>query len=128
MKRDDVEPIIDVAPERSASNFLIQIAVRGGQNPNIDLPNLCRTNGDDLALLQSPEEPDLGRRGHFSNLVKKKGAPVGRLEEPNLVLDGTCKRSLHMPEELALEQPLGKRPTQFKEKKLLSARPLSPWM
>ena len=48
---------------------------------------------------------------HLADLVEEHGAAVGRLEQPALLLPRVGERAAFVPEQLALEQLLGKRRT-----------------
>src|SRR5690606_32662368 len=109
VQRDDVEPVVEVAPEGAAANLLLEVAVRRGDDPDVDRDRLGGAYGNDLALLEGAEELHLRRRGHLTDLVQEEGAGAGGDEQPFLVADGAGEGPLDVAEEFGLEQALRKR-------------------
>ena len=62
-----------------------------------------------LALLEHAQQLHLQRRRHLADLVEEEAPAARRGEEALLVPDGAGEGSLHVPEQLALEQVLRQR-------------------
>ena len=80
--RKNVQPVKQVAPERPRSDGSLQVAVRGGNYPNIRPDGSSRADTLKLALLQDPQESDLGLGRKLSDLVEEDCAPFGQLKAP----------------------------------------------
>src|SRR5262245_39536986 len=108
-KRDgeDAEAIVEVLAERAGADNLEQVAVGGGDDPDIDRDGRAAADALDLALLQDAEELGLGLRGELADLVEEKGAAVGQLEAADPPGDGAGEGALLVAEQLALDQAGG---------------------
>ena len=87
MELDDVQPIVEVTPERPPVDLGLEVPVRGGDQSHIDRHGLRRADRDHLPLLDGSKELHLRGGGHLADLVHEERAPLGRHEEPVLVLD-----------------------------------------
>jgi hypothetical protein len=56
-----------------------QIAVRSGDDSDVDTNHLLPADGTELALLQGAEELALHPQAHVPNLIEKERPPVGEL-------------------------------------------------
>ncbi len=81
-----------------------------------------RADGNHFALLQHAQQLHLRRRRGLADFVEEERALGRRAEETDLVLDGAGERSLHVTEQFALEQALGKRAAVDREKRPFGAR------
>src|SRR5262249_17252544 len=104
MERDHVQPVIEIAPEVADANLFVEVAVRRRDDARIHRHRVGRADGDDLAMLQRPEQLDLRRRRRLANLVEKEGAFRRRAEEAYFVANRAGERSLHVPEQLTLQE------------------------
>src|SRR6266481_2823990 len=66
----NVEPVKQIAPERARSDGSLQIAVSGGNHPNISSDGSSRTDPLKLAFLQNTQEGDLGLGRKLSDLIQ----------------------------------------------------------
>ena len=71
-----------------------QIAVSGGQNPDVDPARPRVAHRRQLAGLDHPEKLDLQRGRHIADLVQKKRSAVGHFKEALPVAVGAGKCSL----------------------------------
>jgi hypothetical protein len=78
----NVEPVKQVAPERARSDGSLQVAVSGGNHPNISSDGYSRTNALKLVLLQNTQEGDLGLGRKLSDLIEEDRASFGQLKAP----------------------------------------------
>ena len=99
----DREPVEEVT-EGAVRDHRLEVAVGRRDDPDVDLAHLVGAHLPDLALLQDPQQLLLHGRAHVPDLVQEQRAPVGLLEQATLGLVGTGEGTLHVPEELGLEQ------------------------
>ena len=105
---DDSQPIQQILPELPGGNHLVQIAIRGGDDPDID-PGLLAIGADRLyfAILQKPQEDRLHAQAHLADFVQEQRAAIRKLQKSRLVAVGARKAALDVSEELGLEERLG---------------------
>src|SRR6185503_10621047 len=102
----DVEAIEEVLAEPSRLHLGLEIAVRRGDEPDVDLAADRVAHPANLRVLKHPQELDLQRGRHLADLVEEDGSLVRGLEEPDSIFVGPGEGALLVPEELALEQVL----------------------
>lgn len=51
-----MEPVVKIFAKGSAIHFLLQVAVRGGDDANIDAEGRFAADALELALLENPQE------------------------------------------------------------------------
>src|SRR5438445_4459933 len=107
---DDVEPVVQVLPEDTILDGVLQVAVGGGDEPHVGLHVLGVAHPPDLAGLDRPEEFDLEEGRDLGDLIEEKGAPFPRREEADLVCHRAREGAPDVPEELGLHEPLGDGP------------------
>ena len=105
--RNDVEPVIQVAPKLAVLDHLQQIAVGGRDHADVDLDGVRVADALELALLQHAEELHLQPRAHRADLVEEERAFVRLLDPPLPVAHGARERAAHVAEELGFEQRFG---------------------
>ena len=94
---------------RSSRNWpsataLLEIAVGGGDDPDVDPDVVLAAEPGELAVLQHLEQLRLQRKAHVADLVEEHRAVVGELELAGLVLDRAGERAALEAEQLRLEQ------------------------
>src|SRR5690606_34770065 len=109
VERDDVEAVVQVAPEGALAHLVLEVAVRRGDDADVDGDGLRRADGHDLALLERAEQLDLERRRHLADLVEEEGPSAGGDEEAVLVPDRAGEGALDVAEELGFEERFGQR-------------------
>ena len=122
VERDDVQAVVEIAAEVSGANLLVEVAVRRRDDARVDRNRLGRADGNHFALLQHAEQLDLRRRRRLADFVEEERALRRRAEEAELVADRAGERSLHVTEQLALEQALGQRAAVDREERSFGAR------
>ncbi len=106
---NDIEPVVEVFAEISASNCLGEIPVGGGHDSDIDLDTaLGVAHAMEFAVLQYSQKFRLKGSGDFADFVEEKGPAVRGLEEAVAITRGASERALGVSEEFALEKALGK--------------------
>src|SRR5262249_49197586 len=96
----DVEPIEEVRSERPVGDRRLQIPIRCRDDSDVDSDRPGATDTLEFALLQDPQEHDLGFGGQLTNLVEENRPAVRQLQAALSSREGPGKRALLVPEEL----------------------------
>ena len=104
--RDHLQPVVQIAAEGAGGDRIFQVAVRGREDPHVDLDRIVRADAGDLAVLQHPQQLDLRGQRHVAHLVEKQRAAVGVLELADAVGRGVGEGPLDVAEQLALQNVL----------------------
>jgi PAS domain S-box-containing protein len=117
--RDPAEAVVKVRAEATVGDPLLEVLVRGRDDPHAGLDGLPAADPLELLLLQEPEHLGLGRERHVADLVQEDRPVVALLElaDPLPVRPG--ERAPLVAEQLALDQPLGQRGTVDGEERLV---------
>ena len=84
--------------------------MRGRDDPHVDVDGRLASDALDLMVLQHAEQPHLGGKRQFADLVEKERAAIGPLEPALMLLSGSRKTPLLMAEQLGIDQFGGNRP------------------
>ena len=106
--REDAESIVQVLAERLLADGFEQVAVGGGDDPDIDLPRGRPANSVELVFLQDAEQLRLRLERELADLVEEDRPPIGKLEPADSPGDGAGEGPLLVTEQLALHEPGGK--------------------
>ena len=98
------KPVVEVRPEPTYAQVLLQVAVRGGDDPDVDLARLRRAEPLDLAVLEDAQELRLEGGVELADLVEEERPAVGELEPARLRLGRAGEGALLVAEELALDE------------------------
>src|SRR5215212_57040 len=103
MKRDHVEPVIQVFAEASGGGFGQEVAIAGGDDAGVDAYGLRVADALKLAFLQRAEQLDLqvGRGG--IDFIQEDAASVGSFEAAGAIVDRAGECAPDVTEELAFE-------------------------
>src|SRR5690606_14502844 len=74
---EHIEPIVEVLAEPARGDRSLEIGVRGREHPNIAAQRLAAADPLEAALLQDPQELDLGLGPELTDLVQEDRAAVG---------------------------------------------------
>ena len=111
--RDDdlhhLQAEIEIAAELVGCDRILEIAVGGRDNADIDLHPLAAADSFEGMPLENAEKLRLDRLAHLADLVEEQRAPMSGLELPRLPFGGAGKGALLVPEQLALEERFGQR-------------------
>jgi len=77
---DDVEAVVEVLAERAGVHAGLWVAVGGGEDADVDVDGGGGADAGDLALLDDPQELDLGAGAELGELVEEDRAAAGGLE------------------------------------------------
>ena len=100
----DVQSIVEILAETPSLDFFFESAIGGGDDANVGSACLGLADPLELTLLQNAEKLALHLEWNLGDLVEEQRALIGELEPADTVLDRPGERTLHMTEELTLEQ------------------------
>ena len=103
---DDVEAMVEVLAERALAHALLEVLVRGGDHPHVDLHLLVAADAIEAAVRQHAQQPRLQLRRHVADLVEEQRAALGLLEAAAALLLRAGERAALVAEQLGLEQVL----------------------
>ncbi|EDP64347.1 hypothetical protein BAL199_08998 [alpha proteobacterium BAL199] len=108
--RCDGEAVVQVFAEPAALGFLQKVFLGRGDHPHIDRNRDVGADPLDRALLQYPQQPDLGVQRHRLDLVQEHRSTLGKLKPADPTTLGTGESPRFVPEQLAPDQSLRQRP------------------
>src|SRR5713101_6844151 len=73
---DDVDPVVEVSSEMAMCNGLTQILVRGRDEPEVYVDQLCGADMTEFSVLENPKQPGLKSKAHRRNFVQKERPAV----------------------------------------------------
>src|SRR6266850_2987841 len=107
LDRKHVQPVEEVGPEAPRPYRFLEIAIRRRDHPHVHPGRPARPHGFELLLLENAKKLHLRLEGQLTDLVEEDRAAIGELEAADAALQGTGEGTLHMPEQLALDQARG---------------------
>src|SRR5690606_36724056 len=109
MDGEDVERVVEILAEPAGGDLLLQRDVPRRNQPEVDRHRLTAPQPLDVPLLQDAQQLHLDGRRDGGDLVEEEGSTVRLLEQAAPVRYRSREGSLHVAEELALQQRLGER-------------------
>ena len=103
---DHGEAVVEVLAKELVGDRLAQVAVRRGDDADVDLACLEGADALDLLVLQGAQELGLSGDGHVADLVEEERAFAGGFEEAGLVAVGAGEGAADVAEELGFEERL----------------------
>src|SRR5437016_3313637 len=103
LDREHVQPVVEIVPEPLLLHHPKEVAVRRGDEADVDLDRLRTADPLELLLLQDAQQLRLELERDLADLVEEQRAAVGHLEAADLLGDGAGEGAPLVPEELALE-------------------------
>src|SRR6059058_2018807 len=104
LDREHVQPVVEIVPEPLLFHHPKEVAVRRGDEADVDLDRLRTAVPLELLLLQDAQQLRLELERDLADLVEEQRAAVGHLEAADLLGDGAGEGAPLVPEELALEE------------------------
>jgi hypothetical protein len=101
---DHVEPVVEVVAEAPGLGLGQQVAVGGGDHPDVHDPQVVVAQAPQLAALQGAQELHLGGGRHVADLVEEERAAIGALDQALAVAGGPGEGPAHGTEQLALDE------------------------
>ena len=121
---DDVEAIEQVLAEGALLDGLGEIAVRGGDDADVDLDRLAAADAVDLAFLDGAQQLGLQAHIHLADFVEQQGAAIGLFELADAAGDGAGEGALFMAEQFGFQQIVRDRRAIDRNEGLVGARGL----
>src|SRR5690606_25415332 len=100
----DMEAEVEIFPEGSFLDLLLQIAVGGADHAHIHCDFRLSSQPTKFFLFDHPEKLRLELHGEFPHLVEEKGPSMGELEAAEASLLRAGEGPLFMPEDLRFHQ------------------------
>ena len=101
-----VQPVEQVGAEVPGARLGLEVAVGGGDQPDVDRDRAARAERRDLAVLEGAQELRLEREGDLRDLVEKERAAFGGPEDAVVVGHRAREGAAAVAEELAVEERL----------------------
>ena len=89
--RHHVKPVIKVLAKRALLERRAQVAIGGGNQPDINLHGTRAAQSLELALLQDAQQLDLRGRRNIADFVQEQRAFIGQFELSRLALAAPVK-------------------------------------
>ncbi|MNN22499.1 hypothetical protein D3C81_1358580 [compost metagenome] len=99
-----VEAIVEIFAKTLGADHRLQIPVGRRYDTHIGLDGLAATDPVEQSLLQHPQQLDLHRQRHVTDLVEEQGTPLGQLEAAATGGDGAGEGPFLVAEQLALQE------------------------
>src|ERR1035437_10888441 len=103
----DIKPVIEVLPEPAFLRILLQVAVGGGDDPDIHRAGLLLADPLILLLLEDAQELALEREGDFPHLIQEQSATIGGFESAGAGFEHAGESAPGVAEEFALVELAG---------------------
>src|SRR5436309_9616336 len=104
--REHAQPIVEIAAELARLDHAPEVAVRGGDDADVEPPHAGSAERPHLAVLHDAQELRLERGQEVLDLVEEERAAVGELQHARALLHRAGEGAARVSEELAL----GERP------------------
>src|ERR1051326_2855583 len=120
--RKYLEAVVEVASKKLVAHHLGQVAVGGGDEPDVNGNGPGPSQPLERLLLQRPEQFGLQIERNIANLIQKQCASVRHLEAAQFLSQGAGECSFFVAEQLAFEKPGGDRSAIQANERLLPPR------
>src|SRR5262249_33771520 len=107
--REHVEPVEQILAKTVCPDHFSKVAVGRGDQTDIDLNRLVRSDSPDLTLLNHAQQLHLETEGSFRNLVEKNRSAARALEQAFSRARRASERTSLMAVEFAFKQCFGQR-------------------
>ena len=109
-QRENVEPVVEILPERALGDSRVQVAIGRGDHADVDLDRLdglrCRSNSRSCSTRNS----FTCTSGETSPISSRKIVPpLASSKRPILLIGRAGESALFVPEQFALDEPGRKR-------------------
>ena len=104
---DCAEPVIEVFPEAFVPKHLLQVAVGGCNDLDVQGNFFRASKGSNALLLKNAQKFDLGFERDFGNLIQKDGPCISRSEKARGFVYGTGKSPFFVSEQFAFKEFFG---------------------
>src|SRR5579863_1702226 len=100
----NIEAEIEIAAEGALHDGLLQIAVGGGEDSNVDWDTASAADWTNFLFLDRPQHLRLQIDGEFSDFVEEDGSTFCHGHQSVFRLVGAGERTLNVAEQFALDQ------------------------
>src|SRR6266540_2498494 len=104
MNRYDIESVVQVLAKSPPGDFGLESLVGCGNHTHVDRDGLRAADARDHAILKNSQDLRLRRETHVSDLIEEQRPAVCLLELSRAIGDRSGEGSLHVTEQLALDQ------------------------
>ena len=104
INRKDVESVVEILPERIVGDTLLEVAVSGRDDSDVDVHGFRASEPFDLPLLEHAQQLDLNVERQVADLVEKDRRVVRELEASDLSRQRSGERALLAAEQFALDE------------------------
>src|SRR5262245_57724496 len=104
---DDGNPVVQVLAEVAGADRLLEVAVGGGDDSNVDALALGTADHRELTSLNGPQELRLEMDGYFRDLVEEEGPGMRTREDARNGGDGSREGTSHVAKQVTLHEALG---------------------
>src|SRR6266508_3482467 len=80
MKRNHIDPVVQILPERLAADQIFQDLISGGDDPYVHFDRLRAADSDELSFLQKPEHFGLRRGAEIADFIEEERPAVRELD------------------------------------------------
>src|SRR6266566_842822 len=105
--REHAQPIVQIAAELARLDHAPEVAVRGGDDADVEPPHAGGAERPHLAVLHDAQELRLERGHEVLDLVEEERAAIGELQHARALLHRAGEGAARVSEELALGERLG---------------------
>ena len=102
--REDMQAVVEICAECALLHGLLQVLIGGGDHPHVRPNRLPAPDPLELALLQHPQERNLGLGRQIPDLVEEERPPFRLFEAAQMPLERARERPLLMTEQLRGDQ------------------------
>ena len=101
--REDVEAIIEILAEFTFFHVAEQIAIRGGEQANVNLDRAVAADAFEFAFLEHAKQFRLQVEGDFAHFVEEQGALISQFEAAFAAFGRARKGPAFMAEKFAFD-------------------------
>ena len=98
VQHQDIDAVVQVFSEGLPFHQLVEMLVRGRDDPHVDFDGLCSPHAREFPFLQHPQQFGLRGRAEIADFVEKQRAAVGQFELTDTTGLGVREGSLFVPE------------------------------
>src|SRR5262245_17461560 len=102
--REHIEPVQQIGSKLSGGSHLLEVAIGGGNQPEVDLAGLRRSQTLELPFLKHAQQLSLQLKRKIADFIEEKRPAVGDLETAMTWIHGARERTALVAEQLALDQ------------------------
>src|SRR4029453_5075778 len=102
--REHIEPVQQIGSELSGGRHLLEVSIGRGDQPEVNLARLRRSQALELPFLKHAQELGLQLERQGADFIEKERPPVSDFETPVTWIHGAGECTALVAEQLALDQ------------------------